>query len=252
MEVKISNIKELLNDKISVVQRGLVITAILCKDITPKLTLAKFKTFVNLKEHRDDLIWLQDNHVIEWSGYKAALKSRSEDVVNPVIVEIINFMNQLYGTKYSPESKDTVTKVSARLEKFSVEDIKLVIANRWKEWKDDSVMKKYLHPETIFRQSKFEKYIQDARLTHIGESLLEASKIDLKDKQEITLEISLTLVDSENYNVELVNLNQVGEKVRNSQFLAMKGKDIKSSLKTLQNSIEHNGFKEFKYNYIAK
>jgi len=38
-----------------------------------------------------------------------------------------------------------------------------VIAFKVKQWGDDPQMKKYLTPETLFRKSKFQKYLEEAR-----------------------------------------------------------------------------------------
>jgi len=40
-----------------------------------------------------------------------------------------------------------------------LQQIKTVIAYMAKEWGDDDMMAKYLTPDTLFRPSKFEKYL---------------------------------------------------------------------------------------------
>ena len=252
MIVLLENIKDLLDDELTVTQRGILITALLCRDKKSSVTLAKFKEYVNYRDIQEDLIYLHEVKLIEWSGYKAAIKSRKQTSSLEKVVDIIDFMNSTFGTSYKSTTQATVSAINQRLEEYSVYDIKLVIANRWKEWKDDPEMSQYLAPTTIFRPSKFEKYLQHARLTHKGESILEASKIDLRDGQEITLEISKSFVDSEVYKIELINLNEQGERVRNPVSLSKTGKDIKLSLKILDNSIAHGGYKEFKYIYKTR
>ena len=252
MVVLLESIKDLLDDELSISQRGILITALLCRDSKSSVTLAKFKEYVKYREIQDDLIYLHEVELIQWSGYKQAIKSREQKREDSKVIEIINFMNGTFKTSYKTNNKSTISAITARLEEYSIEDIKLVIANRWKEWKDDADMRQYLAPTTIFRPSKFEKYLQHARLTHIGESLVEANRISLRDNQEITLEISTSLVDSEVYNIELINLNQEGERVRNPIPMTKTGKDIKLSLKMLQSSINNDGFKEFKYIYKTR
>ena len=52
--------------------------------------------------------------------------------------------------------------LTARLNEYSEEDIKLVIDYKNKQWKGTS-QEKYLRPETIFKPSKFESYLNDAK-----------------------------------------------------------------------------------------
>lgn len=251
MQVNISNIRDLSDDSYSIVQRGLLLTILLLKDVDPKLTLAKFKAKVNINDFRANLIVLHERGVITWSGYNAAVKLEEKKELSPQLIEVVDFLNKTFGTKYQASSQSFIN-LPQRLKENSTEDVKLVIANRWKKWKDDPVMREYLTPTTLFRPSKFDKYLQEVRLTHIGESLVGAEKIALSDGDEITFEISKSLIDSEVYNVELITLNESRERVGNSSHLVKTGKDIKLSLRALQNNINHNGFKEFQYNYIAK
>ena len=66
MKVNITNIGDLLNDKLSVVQRGLLITILLVKDTKPEYTLAKLKSTIKIKEFYQDLIILHKAEYIEW------------------------------------------------------------------------------------------------------------------------------------------------------------------------------------------
>jgi len=52
--------------------------------------------------------------------------------------------------------------LEARLKDYSIEDIKLVIDYKTKDWKGSN-SEKYLRPETIFRPGKFEGYLNDAK-----------------------------------------------------------------------------------------
>lgn len=80
--------------------------------------------------------------------------------------EIIGYMNGLLGTKYKPKTKSTVESINARMkEGFTVDDFKMVIDFKVRDWKEDSHWSKFLTPETLFRPSNFEKYYNQALLT---------------------------------------------------------------------------------------
>lgn len=73
------------------------------------------------------------------------------------IVEIIGYLNQKAGTNYRDSTANTVKHLSARLkEGYTVEQIKVVIDSKVKEWQGTD-MSKYLRPDTLFG-SKFESY----------------------------------------------------------------------------------------------
>lgn len=247
MKLLLKNIKELVEKDLTVVQRGLLITILLLREDDSKLTLAKFKAKVKISDYKQDLIYLQDNNLIKWSGYTSAKKSIEADRHNPSVIRVISFMNELYGRDFDCKSKSTCSNLIKRLEEHSEEDVLLVVANRWKEWKDDILMSKYLQPTTIFRPSKFDKYLEEAKRTHKGESLLEAKKIGLNNGDEITFEISKSLIDSELYAIDIKTLTK-GEYLSGRREVKS-GKDIKNSLKGLENEIKYGGVREFKFYY---
>lgn len=73
--------------------------------------------------------------------------------------EVIDFLNEKANTKYKSNSKSTISLIAARLnDGFTVDDMKTVINNKYEEWKGTSY-EKYLRPSTLFRQSKFEEYL---------------------------------------------------------------------------------------------
>ena len=97
MKILFENISDILNDKVTVYQRGLLITLLLLKEDDPKLTLAKFKAKVNMKEAKLHLMMLHEMGFVKWSGYNAAKKSIENAKVQPDVVEAITFMNKLEG-----------------------------------------------------------------------------------------------------------------------------------------------------------
>ena len=248
MKILIKSLSELLNEKLTLEERGLFITIVLLKDSDPALTLAKVKAKVPMNKLKVELVNLQNYGFIEWSGYKQALKTLEEITLKPEVVEVIDFMNGLYHQNNQYKSKSHYSMLLERLKEYSVEDIKMVIANRYAVWKDDKVMSSNLRPSTIFRPSKFDKYFEEVQRTKKGERFLQVAKHRLNDGDEITLEISQSFTDSENYSLSIHTLNKEGRSIGIEKTFKS-GKDIKRSLKIQENVISFGGWKEFKYEY---
>lgn len=76
--------------------------------------------------------------------------------------QILEYFNSVAGTKFR-QTEINLKPIRARLlEKFTVDDCKLVIDYKVEEWKGTE-MQKYLRPETLFRPSKFEGYLNAAQ-----------------------------------------------------------------------------------------
>lgn len=234
MIINITQIKDLLNSKLTVVQRGLLITILLVKDTKPEYTLAKLKSEIKIKEYYQDLIILHEAEYIVWSGYAAAKRSLNDTLQDPNVTEVIIFMNKLYGRNFNPDSKYATKGLRERLTEHSVQDIKAVVANRYVEWKDDAVMEKHLNPTTIFRPSKFDKYIEEAKRTNKGESLLLADKINLTHGTEIEFSMSEHLLDKDVYAIKTYDLDKTGNRITSGMFSKVYGKDLKKMLKAQQ------------------
>ena len=73
--------------------------------------------------------------------------------------EITDYLNKSAGTNYRASSKKTQQLIRARInEGFTIEDFKVVIDKKTREWINDNKMKAYLRPETLFG-TKFEGYL---------------------------------------------------------------------------------------------
>ena len=73
--------------------------------------------------------------------------------------EIVNYLNNSAGTNYRASSKKTQQLIRARInEGYTLEDFKVVIEKKTREWINDNKMKAYLRPETLFG-TKFEGYL---------------------------------------------------------------------------------------------
>lgn len=85
--------------------------------------------------------------------------STNKDNKENKIKEIVDYLNQKLGTKYRATTKSICSSINARLEEnYTVEDFKTVIDKKYKEWKGTE-FEKYLTPDTLFRPTKFEKYL---------------------------------------------------------------------------------------------
>ena len=252
MKSKVTSISEILNDDISLIERGILITIILLKDSDPKITLAKCKVKIKFQTVRQQLINLHEMGYIEWSGYKAAIKAEQEKELNVDLINIIDFMNSLYGREFDVRSKSSTTNLLNRMKEHTVEDIKLVISNRYIVWSGDKVMEKHLNPTTIFRPSKFDKYLEEARRTKQGESIVEVYKNNLKDGDEITSKVASVFTDDLMYCITTYRINTKGDQIGSGTVSNESGKSIKSTLKFQDNEIDQGGQKEFTYRYKAK
>lgn len=76
----------------------------------------------------------------------------------PEIKEIIQYLNDICGTRYRYQTKGTQEHINARLkEGYTVDDFKMVIDKKFEEWHGTD-MEKFLRPETLFA-GKFESYL---------------------------------------------------------------------------------------------
>lgn len=76
-------------------------------------------------------------------------------------VEIVDYLNEKIGARYSAKSSKTQTLINARMnEGFTLEDFKTVIDKKCNDWLKDTKMSKYLRPETLFG-TKFEGYLNE-------------------------------------------------------------------------------------------
>lgn len=84
---------------------------------------------------------------------------------NKYIVEIVSHLNEVCGTNYRPDTKKTVSLISARMrEGYSLDDFIKVIDIKAAEWLKDEKMKKHLCPNTLFCSEHFETYKNQAEM----------------------------------------------------------------------------------------
>lgn len=251
MELLIKSTKEILNDKITMSQRGILITILLVKEDNPKLTLAKFKASSIMRDCKKDLVALHKAKFIKWSGYNYALKSLEKKEQSPDIVEAINFMNKLYRRGFDPNSESTVLGLRGRLKEHNLDTIKKVIANRYSVWKDNKDMSIHLNPTTIFRPSKFPKYLEEAMRTDEGISFVNIDEIGIEDGDELTFENSKNFADRDTFSIKVYQCDADGNKRGNGMVATRYGNDLKRMI-IKQVNLHKRGLKEHVYIYISK
>lgn len=78
------------------------------------------------------------------------------------IVEVVEYLNEKTGKKFTPSGADTMRHIGARLnEGRTVEQLKQVIDTKTAQWKGTE-QDKYLRPSTLFG-GKFEGYLNEKR-----------------------------------------------------------------------------------------
>ena len=79
------------------------------------------------------------------------------------IKQIIDYLNQKTNSNFKAKTEATKKSIIARLkEGYTVEDFFRVIDAKVKDWSDDPEMREYLRPQTLFRPSNFEAYLNEA------------------------------------------------------------------------------------------
>lgn len=103
-------------------------------------------------------------------------KEREEEKESTIIPykKIIEHLNNKTGKKFSHKSLANQKLIKARFnEDYTLEDFIRVIDIKTNEWINDEKMKKYLKPDTLFRTSNFDKYLNQEDITDKGEEVFE-------------------------------------------------------------------------------
>lgn len=89
-----------------------------------------------------------------------SIEIRDNNIYSAETESVLEYLNQVCGTRYRSDASKKVIK--ARLEdKFTVDDCKTVVDKKYRAWKDDPKMIKFLRPETLFAKSHFESYLNE-------------------------------------------------------------------------------------------
>lgn len=79
--------------------------------------------------------------------------------VKPDVESVIEHLNSVTGSKYKASTKSHSENISARLNDYTVDDLKAVINYKHSEWGNDPKMVGYLRPQTLFSTGKFDGYL---------------------------------------------------------------------------------------------
>ena len=87
---------------------------------------------------------------------------------NDIYINIINYLNNKVNSKYKYNSKNTMSKINARInEGYTIEDFFKVIDKKYNDWVNTE-FEKYLCPDTLFG-TKFEKYLNQKEFKNKSE-----------------------------------------------------------------------------------
>lgn len=147
------------------VQKGYISSEIIYKEGTKEIDKRYLKIIEGgIKENLGTPIkenFKENNTSIEQD--KKNKRNIKENEFSSCIHEIISYLNTQLGCSYLETTKDTRTKIIARLkEGFTVDNFKQVIDAKIAQWANSDTMRKYLRPFTLFG-TKFEGYLQEAR-----------------------------------------------------------------------------------------
>ena len=91
-------------------------------------------------------------------------KDNKKIYIKKICEEVIEFLNSELDTSYKANSKQIVKLIKRLIELgFTVSDFKKVILNKKRCWKGTDY-EIYLRPSTLFRESKFEEYLNEKEI----------------------------------------------------------------------------------------
>jgi uncharacterized phage protein (TIGR02220 family) len=103
-------------------------------------------------------------------------KEKKKSVNKQMIIETIDFLNEMTGKHFKYTSQETVKNINARIrEGYTLEDFKHVIRVQTHDWAG-TPRARYLRPKTLFSSSNFEGYLNTVdtfkKKEEIGNELL--------------------------------------------------------------------------------
>lgn len=89
-------------------------------------------------------------------------KQEYKEYIYSIVEQVIDHLNIRTGKSYRATTPKTISLIESRLnEGFEIDDIMRVIDIKTEQWIEDSKMKPYLRPETLFG-NKFESYLNES------------------------------------------------------------------------------------------
>lgn len=85
-------------------------------------------------------------------------KIKSNVGLKPNALEILNFLNEKTGKRYQPVPANIEMIVARLKDGATVEEMRMVVAKKCREWSGDEKMAIYLRPATLFNRTKYAQY----------------------------------------------------------------------------------------------
>lgn len=90
-------------------------------------------------------------------------KEQGQERDTDFVAQVVAHLNEVSGSSFRAQTESTRKAILARRgEGYGLEDFRSVIDDRWAQWKG-SDMEQYMRPDTLFRPSKFESYLSEAK-----------------------------------------------------------------------------------------
>lgn len=145
---------------------------ITCKRRAEAGSLGGKQKVANASKSKQTIANVADNKTKNKNKTKSDSDNDLKDPLSckPDVVEIINHMNSVIGTKYKTSTKSHIQNISARLsEGHSVDDLKKVIDFKYSQWGNSQEMAGFLRPSTLFQTSKFQGYLTASKTVNSGQ-----------------------------------------------------------------------------------
>ena len=119
-------------------------------------------------------------NVLDKSNNKVSKDTMSSKLADACL-EIINYLNLKTNKNFKPNAKATQDFIKARLKDgYSIDDFKKVIDNKCYQWMGTE-QEQYLRPETLFRPSHFESYLNEEHKSKIKNNPIDQPNGGFKD-----------------------------------------------------------------------
>jgi uncharacterized phage protein (TIGR02220 family) len=96
---------------------------------------------------------------------------KKEDIVDTDSGLVLSYLNKITGSKYKLTTTSHIQNINARLNDYTVKDLKDVIDCKNKEWANDPKMAAYLRPQTLFSAGKFDGYLKATKATGLKKDI---------------------------------------------------------------------------------
>lgn len=103
------------------------------------------------------------------SNTKKEISNKAKLENHGAVALVVGRINEKAKTSFKPENKETQRLILARLSEYSLNDLMLVVEHK-AAWLQDSKMREYYRPSTLFRPTHFENYLNSARQSGAGDT----------------------------------------------------------------------------------